>query len=122
MASVESRRAAVADGEAAERFVAERLRADGWQVLAHRWRGAAGELDLVVERRRCLRIVEVKLRQPDDPVGLEAITAHKLARIERAAEAWLQDHDGGYDEVCLMVALVERSPGGWTIQWFDDPV
>ena len=122
MASVEARRAAVADGEAAERFVADRLCADGWQILAHRWRGAAGELDLVVERERCLRIVEVKLRKLDDPVGLEAITGHKLARIERAAEAWLQDHDRPYDEVCLMVALVERSPGGWTVQWFDDPV
>ncbi len=122
MATVEARRAAVADGEAAERFVAERLQADGWRVLSHRWRGASGELDLVVEREGRLRVVEVKLRQPDDPVGLEAITPQKLARIERATDAWLQDHDGPYEEVCLLVALVLRTPGGWTVQWFDDPV
>ncbi len=122
MQSPQARRSAVADGEAAERFVAERLRADGWTVLSHRWRGAAGELDLVVERAGKLRVVEVKLRRPDDPVGLEAITGQKLDRITRAADAWLQDHHAPYDEICLLIALVERSPGGWTIQWFDDPV
>ncbi len=122
MSRTDARRAAVADGEEAERFVASALRADGWQVLAHRWRGAAGELDLVVERKGCLRIVEVKLRQQDDPVGLEAITGRKLDRIRRAAEAWLQDRTEPFEEVCLLIAFVERGPTGWTIQWYDDPV
>lgn len=116
------RRANVADGEAAELFVAAALEADGWRRLAHRWRGAAGELDLVVERAGRLRVVEVKLRQENDPVGLEAITGHKLDRIRRAAEAWLQDWTGPFEEVCLLIALVERGPDGWTIQWYDDPV
>jgi putative endonuclease len=119
--TADERRAALADGEAAERFVADALRADGWQVLAHRWVGAGGELDLVVERDRCLRIVEVKLRRADDPVGLEAITGRKLDRIHRAAEAWLQDRVDPYDEVCLLIAYVERGALGWTVQWYDDP-
>ncbi len=117
-----ARRAAVAAGEAAESFVAEHLAGLGWRVLDRRWRGAAGELDLVVARAGQLRVVEVKLRKPDDPVGLEAITGRKLDRLERAADAWLQDHEDPYDEICLMLAWVEPGPAGWTVQLYDDPV
>ncbi len=115
------RRQALADGERAERFVGAFLEDRGWLVLAHRWRGAGGELDLVVERAGCLRFVEVKLRAKDDPVGLEAVTGRKLDRVRRAAEAWLQDREAPFDEACLMVALVERTDAGWTVDLYDDP-
>ena len=90
-------------------------------MLARNWRGAAGELDLVVRDGGRLRFVEVKLRQPDDPVGLECVSARKLQKVRRAAEAFLQDYTDLVDEACLMVALVHGRPGDFRVHLFDDP-
>ena len=94
----------------------EHLEAQGWRVLARNWRFEGGELDLVVERGGALRVVEVKARAPDDPVGLDAIDAHKRRCLARAAEAFLCAYEDVVDEVCFLVALVE----GEQITWLDD--
>ena len=93
----------------------------GWEVLDRNWRGDGGELDLVVRDGGRLRIVEVKLRQPEDPVGLECVDHNKLARVRRAAEAWLLGYTDLVDEVCLLVAMVEPRGGGFHIELYDDP-
>ena len=59
---------------------------------ANRWLAGA-ELDLVVRRGRMLAFVEVKSTSGDgfgDPA--EMVSALKVARIRRAASAWLEDH------------------------------
>jgi putative endonuclease len=114
-------RLALTTGAAAEQAVALLLAEQGWQVLARNWRGAGGELDLVVQQRGRVRFVEVKLRQADDPVGLECVDGRKLARVRRAAEAWLQDYTDLVTEACLMVALVHGEPGDLRVHLFDDP-
>lgn len=76
--------------------------------MAQNWRGPGGELDLVASRQGCLRLVEVKARAPDDPVGgLEAVDGRKRRRLVRAAEAFLADWHDLVVEVCFMVAVVE---------------
>lgn len=85
-------------------------------MLARNWRFAGGELDLVVAREARLRVVEVKARAPDDPVGIEAIDARKRRHLARAADAFLSDYGDVVDEVCFLVALVE----GERITWIDD--
>lgn len=85
-------------------------------MLARNWRFEGGELDLVVARGGVLRVVEVKARAPDDPVGLDAIDAHKRRCLARAAEAFLSSYEDVVDEVCFLVALVE----GQQITWLDD--
>lgn len=60
----------------------------GWTVLARRWRGAGGELDLVLARGRLVAICEVKTRG-DAEALVEPLTAAQRARIARAAEAYL---------------------------------
>ncbi|MED5374509.1 MAG: YraN family protein [Myxococcota bacterium] len=122
MAGLRAKRAALQSGADAESAVARLLQANGWEVLERNWRGGNGELDLIVRDRARLRLVEVKLRQPDDPVGLEAIDGRKLKKLSRAGEAWLQDYDGPVDEVCWLVALVHPGAEGYRIQLFDDPV
>jgi len=104
----------------AEKAVEAFLRSAGWTVLGHRWRGAGGELDLVAIRERKLRFIEVKYRQAKDPVGLEAIDGRKFQKLERAAEAFLQDFQD-FDEVCFAVAYVLRGPTSWNIEFIDDP-
>lgn len=85
-------------------------------MLERNWLGKAGELDLVVVRGGALRIVEVKARAPDDPVGLDAIDAHKRRCLVRTAEEYLAQYTDVVDEVCFLVALVE----GAQITWVDD--
>ncbi len=88
-------------------------------MLARNWRFAGGELDIVVERDGRLRVVEVKARAPDDPVGLEVIDARKRGHLVRAAEAFLLDYEDVYDEVCFLVALVEGEQITWLDHAFD---
>jgi putative endonuclease len=108
---------ALALGASAEAAVADALAADGWTVLARNWRGAGGEIDIVVERDGRLRFVEVKARTgPDDLAGLEAIGEHKQRRLRAAAEAFLSSYRSPFDEACFLVAWVE----GGTIEWIDD--
>jgi putative endonuclease len=107
---------ALAFGAAAEAQVADALAADGWTVLARNWRGAGGELDVVVERDGHVRFVEVKARTGPDDVGLDAIGDHKQRRLRAAARAFLADYGDRFVDACFLVAWVE----GDAIEWIDD--
>jgi len=85
-------------------------------VLSRNWRGAGGELDLVVRKGSRLRFVEVKARAADDPVGIEAVGSAKRAHLVRAARAWLRKNEPDVDEMAFTVALVEDE----SITWYDD--
>jgi len=76
------------DGRRGERAAARHLTRRGWTVLATRWRGAGGELDLVATRAGVLAICEVKTRAHAAALE-EPVTAAQRARIARAAEAYL---------------------------------
>jgi putative endonuclease len=106
--SAESRRGALRVGAEAEQRAAAHLEGFGWEVVERNWRGGGGELDLVVRRGACLRLVEVKARKPDDPVGpFDAVDARKRRRLVGAGRAWLRAYADLYDEVCFMVVAVE---------------
>ncbi len=85
-------------------------------MLDRNWRGAGGELDLVVLKGTRLRFVEVKARGPDDPVGIEAIGESKRSHLVRASRAWLRAHEPKVEEMAFLVAMVE----GERITWYDD--
>jgi len=96
-------------------------------VLARRWTGGGGELDLVVERGGQLRFVEVKLRAWDDPAGWEVFTPSKMGRVRRAAEAWLVGWSEPFAACTLSAALVTHgfepnsgAPDDWQIDVIDD--
>jgi len=77
-----------ASGRRGERAAARHLTRRGWTILAQRWRGAGGELDLVAARGGVVAVCEVKTRA--DPAALtEPVTAAQQARIRRAGEAFL---------------------------------
>ena len=79
-----------------------------------------GELDLVALREGQLRFVEVKQRQANDPVGLEAIGAGKRRRLSRAARQYLEQVDPTFHEVAFMVAWVETNGDQWRLDLIDD--
>lgn len=119
-AARERRRAARQAGMAAEAEVARRLQADGWAVLARNWRAPPGELDIVAERAGMLRVVEVKLRDLEDPRADDAIPSSKRSKLRATARAWLTARGEPEREVAFMVAWVELDGEGMRVTLMDD--
>jgi putative endonuclease len=98
-------------GEALARLYYE---AEGYRVLATRWRTREGELDLVVRRGRVLVFVEVKTRRGDSCGGpAAAVTPRKLRRLRRVARHYL-DGEGaaGADRFRFDVAALSLRRDG----------
>jgi putative endonuclease len=102
-------------GRIAEEYVAGRLAAAGWRILARNARPAQarGELDIVARRGGALVFVEVKARSQGARTGPEspllAVGAGKQARLRRLASAWLRERPpglGGFAELRFDVAGV----------------
>ncbi len=65
----------------------------GYVVVARNWRGASGEIDLVVRRRRLVVVVEVKARRTDDyGVAAAAVGVTKQQRLRRLGAEFLAAH------------------------------
>ncbi len=81
-------------GRRAEGLAADFLERLGFRIVARNWRRhgpeAAGELDLVADDGGTCVFVEVRSRTGEaQGHPLEAITAHKRARVARAARLYL---------------------------------
>ena len=86
-------RRAYAAGQDAEALAAAALAAEGWVILAQRYRTEAGEIDLIAERAGLLAFIEVKAR-PSLAEAAFALGPRQRARLIAAAEAWLADNPG----------------------------
>jgi len=84
----EERRAAFRRGHRAELFCLWHLRLKGYRILARRYRGVAGEVDLIARRGRVLAAVEVKIR-PNFATAVEAIGPRQRQRVTRALAQFL---------------------------------
>ncbi|WP_207100681.1 YraN family protein [Paracoccus shandongensis] len=71
-------------GALAEDGVARLLEGRGMTVLARRWRGKAGEIDLICRDRECLIFVEVK-QSATHHEAAQRLGAAQQGRIMRAA-------------------------------------
>lgn len=69
------------------------LIADGWTLLAHRFRVGRNDIDLIVRRASLVAFVEVKTRRGDGyGLGREAIGWKKRRALGRVAEVWRLRH------------------------------
>jgi putative endonuclease len=101
-----SRRALGASGE---RLAAAWYEANGYEVVARNWRCRAGELDLVVRRRRELVFCEVKTRSSGAfGTPAEAVTRTKQQRLRRLAAAYLESAPFRPRAIRFDVAAVTR--------------
>ncbi|WP_280954467.1 YraN family protein [Alsobacter soli] len=82
------RRAALRRGMHAEIVAAAFLLAKGYRILAWRYAGDGGEIDLVCRRGAVIAFVEVKQRADLDAAGW-AIGPVKQQRFQRAARRWI---------------------------------
>lgn len=78
-----------ASGHSAERLVAERYAAMGYQVLEQCWRSAAGEIDLILRKDGDLVFVEVKKAESFD-LAAARISRRQMDRICMAALLYVE--------------------------------
>jgi putative endonuclease len=86
-----ARVAAFRSGVDAEARAAETLQANGYCVLARRFKTAHGEIDLIMRKDNLIAFVEVKARRRIDDAAY-AVTPRQQKRIIAAAAAWLAAH------------------------------
>ncbi len=85
------------------------LTGKGYRLRHRNWRGAGGELDLVVEQRGEIIFVEVKLRSSDAFGGAGgAVTRDKQRRLARVSAAYLSRHDLWHRPCRFDIVTVER--------------
>jgi putative endonuclease len=80
-------------GRMAEHAAEWALRLKGYRILARRWSGRGGEIDIVARRGALIVFVEVKAR-PDAGQALAAITSAKQGKLRKAIHEWQSAHDG----------------------------
>ena len=94
-------------GAAAEEQVMRAYVRDGHEVVARRWRGPAGEIDLVLQKDGEVIFVEVK-KSRSFARAAELLSARQIARLLRSAEHCLgRFPKGALTPMRFDVALVD---------------
>lgn len=85
-------------GRSAEAQIARHYAAQGLAVVAERWRGKRGEIDLILREPEAAGggyvFVEVK-KSRDLARAAERLTARQIARLQGAGEEFLASQPGG---------------------------
>jgi putative endonuclease len=103
-------------GRGAEWVALVLLLAKGYRYRHRNWRGAGGELDLVMERRREIVFVEVKARSDADFGGAAAaLDAKKKQVLTRVSAAYLSRFSLWQRPCRYDLVTVER--GGGLLPW-----
>jgi putative endonuclease len=87
------------------------LAAKGYRLLARRFGGKGGEIDLIVKRGRTVAFVEVKARGAIED-ALEAITPQKRRLVEARIRQWLAQNPWAMDHH-LRADAVFLAPRRW---------
>lgn len=94
-------------GNAAEGIVARHYADSGRAIAARRWRGTAGEIDLVAREADVVVFVEVKKARTHAQAA-ERLTPRQMMRIQGAASEFISGEPAGQlTEVRFDVALVD---------------
>ncbi len=100
-------------GRRGEALAAERLAADGYEIVARNWHCAGGELDIIARNPDGWVFVEVRTRRgrrfgtPE-----ESVTVTKRRHLAEAAQSFLAERDALGDPWRVDLAAVELSPQG----------
>lgn len=94
-------------GLAAEAQVAQLYERRGHQIAARRWRGASGEIDLIVRDGAQVIFIEVKQSRTHD-LAAQHLSARQISRIYAAASEFVEGEPlGQLTDVRLDAALVD---------------
>ena len=96
-------------GLAAENRVEQSYCNTGYVLVARRWRGSCGEIDLVFRRGDVISFVEVK-KARDFARAAESLRPAQMRRIAQSAEEFLGTQPAGVLTECRFdVGLVDQS-------------
>lgn len=96
-------------GLAAEDQVAQLYEGSGREVCARRWRGSAGEIDLIARDGAEIIFIEVK-KSSTHALAAEHLSGRQMARIYASASEFLAGEPGGQLTECRFdVALVNAA-------------
>ena len=97
-------------GKQGEALAAEYLRKKGYTLLEAGYRSRYGEIDLIVQKRGIVVMVEVKSRKSDHfAKALEAVDSHKQQRLRLTALQWLAAQEKPPQ---IRFDVIEVYPGG----------
>ena len=103
------------EGAAAEDAALAFLQGQGCKLVARNWHCPFGEIDLIVKNGNTILFVEVKYRKSCRFGGAAgSITPAKLAKLQRSAEHYLQQHRLNHTPCRLDAVLIE---GGHKPEW-----
>lgn len=95
-------------GVSAEESVARDYQRRGFSMAAQRWRGKAGEIDLIIRDETDLVFVEVK-KSRDFARAAQRITPHQIRRIRLSAQEFIAGEPAGaLTQMRFDVALVDQ--------------
>jgi putative endonuclease len=107
-------------GRRAEQLVGEYLVAAGFVLLGQNVRVGRLEIDLIARRARLIVFCEVRARMHDRFVAPAAsIDGPKIARVRRAAAAWLRAERPGAVDVRFDAASVIFDRPGGRVEYFE---
>ena len=94
-------------GLSAEDEVARTYRGRGFPVIAHRWRGQGGEIDLIVRDGETFVFIEVK-KSRSHARAAERLSARQIRRLYDAAGEFLASCPAGLNTLARFdVALID---------------
>lgn len=100
-------------GDAGERYAERQLTERGWRILARKWRGIAGEVDLIADEGELIVLIEVKTRRGESHGRAEeAVSAAKCARLIQLGQEFIETTPGLEDRfwrVDLIAITIDRS-------------
>lgn len=100
-------------GAAGEQLVAERLAAQGWQIIERNVRLRHGEMDIIALDGTTLVFCEVKTRRSFvTGVPQAAVTGQKLRRLRLLAGQYLMEQQIPHRDVRIDVIAVHAHPEG----------
>lgn len=92
------------EGLEGEALAADYLAGRGFRLLARRYRGPAGEVDLIARKGKALYFIEVKYRPSGRlGTGLAAVTPDKRRRLRQTARQYLRESPASYFIGCLEI-------------------
>ncbi len=105
-------------GKWGEALAKRHLESLGYRILQQNYRCRLGEIDVIAQKGGTLSFIEVKLRTTGQfGAAEEAIPPRKRRRIFRAAQVFLQYHDGDYEECTLGALLLTKVEGHCEIRF-----
>lgn len=108
-------------GKWGEELACETYRSKGYTVIERNWRSGHYEIDIIAIKDSRIIFAEVKARSENSVDPLKAIDSRKIARLARAADAYIQSH-GIKQDAQFDVFSITGTPDNYKIEHIEDAI